>query len=84
MRTLYYGEGGSTWVGELTYGEDKTILAINIGDETADVPLPPGPLPDPDRGHRRQHGHISPAAQSGGLFLGSKQHGTESETGTQA
>jgi cyclomaltodextrinase / maltogenic alpha-amylase / neopullulanase len=42
VRTLYYGEGGSTWVGELAYGEDKTILAINMGDEAAGVPLPPG------------------------------------------
>ena len=42
VRTLYYGEDGSTWLGELTYGEEKTILAVNIGDETADVPLPPG------------------------------------------
>ena len=33
VRTLYYGEGGSTWLGELAYGEDKTILAINIGEK---------------------------------------------------
>jgi hypothetical protein len=42
VRTLYYGAGGSMSLGELAYGEDKTILAINIGDEPAGVPLPPG------------------------------------------
>ena len=63
VRTLYYGEDGSTWVGELTYGEDKTILAINIGDEAAGVPLPPGRYRTITGDIVDKHGNISHAAE---------------------
>ncbi len=42
VRTLYYDEASSTWAGELTFGDDKTMLVINAGREIAGVPLPPG------------------------------------------
>jgi glycosidase len=42
VQTLYYGEEQGAWLGELRWGEDVTLLAVNIGDAGAKLPLPAG------------------------------------------
>lgn len=46
VRTLLLDEGAGLWLGELAQGDDRLLLAANIGTAAASLPLPAGDYKD--------------------------------------